>query len=565
MGGARRAVSRIGPADRLAGASYFDGADLETWWRAELVRRYKRKQALADRKTGGRLAAADLEMCRRDWAYWLANYGWIWAPKVEPAKCRDMPFVPWPSQVEAGDWILGRTAAGEVAAIPKSRELGLSYLCCNLIVWLALFEPGFQAHMGSRVEGLVDRKGDRNTLFAKVRQTLYRQPRHILEENGIESDHHLVIQLRRGSTITGEATHEDFGASGRNSVVFVDEMARISHRIAQGMWLALETVAASIWTIWNPGPKDHITHRLHHDEAERLPARMLHPMDWRANPTRPEDFVESLIKPRGRLTRAEAESAHCLRYGYVTTGRIFEVDWERTDFEYGDVDFSAIRHVACGSWDFGSGASLLVDIMGRLEYMRPDPVLWLDESLGWQGTSWRQAAADSHQAYQDRGHTERRFDTGDPAGAQRESDQASWEINLRAAGIPLECLPQAYNTREMLEWGIKETQSWLDDGRIRIHPRARLLRESVESWRRDLPEGQEVDFMSRAYVPPRKDRYSHAGQALVYLVMWAKRWCATTHAGSSRPQKEGDSRPRRQLSDQEFIQRTLSEWRRGMA
>jgi hypothetical protein len=544
-------------------AKHYDGQDLKLWRRSELERRFRRRQWLYDRKLGGRRQAADLEMCRRSWVYWTSNYAWIWAPKVLPPECREMPFVPWPAQVEAGDWILERTRLGEVAAIPKSRDLGISYLCCNLIVWMALFEPNFQALMGSRVEDLVDRKGDRDTLFAKVRKTLLNQPGHILEDGGIVHDKHLVIELRRGATITGQATHENFGASGRSSVVFIDEMARIPHRIAQSMWLALETVAASIWAIWNPGPKDHITYYLHNGEAERLPSRMLHPMDWRANPTRPDDFIESLITPRGRLSRPYVESAHCLRYGYVITGLIYAVDWERTLFEYAEADFTR-QHVCVGGWDFGTGESLLVNVLGRLEYMRPDPVLWIDECLQWGRATWRQAAIDSRQSYVERGHTANRVDWGDPAGKNAESDQSSWESNLRAAGIPLECLPGAFNTREALEMGYREVQIWIDEGRLRVHPRARALRTAMESWRRDLPEGVEVGQVSRTYVPPRKDEHSHAGQALAYLVMGAKRWLSTTHVGTSRPSGGEEKRGREQLSDSAYIDRMLKESRRRM-
>ena len=117
---------------------------------------------------------------------------------------------------------------------------------------------------------------------------------------------------------------------------------------------------------------------------------------------------------------------------------------------------------------------------------------------------------------------------GDPSGKSKESDQSCWESNLRSGGVPITCLPGYYQTRDGIEWMIKAVQVMLDNERIRIHQRCSYLWECIEHWRRDVPSGMEIDWVSRAYIQPRKDVYSHGANALMYLVAGANLAMQTT-------------------------------------
>ena len=77
--------------------------------------------------------------------------------------------------------------------------------------------------------------------------------------------------------------------------------------------------------------------------------------------------------------------------------------------------------------------------------------------------------------------------------------------------------------RDGEEWLIRLVQTMLDEGRIRIHRRCRYLWEVIETWQRDVPAGFEIDYLSRAYIPPKHDMYSHGGHALLYLAAGASK------------------------------------------
>ncbi len=196
---------------------------------------------------------------------------------------------------------------------------------------------------------------------------------------------------------------------------------------------------------------------------------------------------------------------------------------------------SGRRGTCYGGWDYGSGPSRLVCLMGLLEWGN-NPRLWVEWDLWWQQTAWQTAAADVREKlalYPGGG-----CHFGDPAGIQRESDQSSWEQNLRSGGVPLMRLHHTerprdgkryrWDTREGIEWMIKEVQLWLDDGRLIIHRRCKYLWSCLESWSWNIPQGAEVDELSRAYIGPRKDVYSHGANALMYLVAGVANVIATT-------------------------------------
>jgi hypothetical protein len=88
---------------------------------------------------------------------------------------------------------------------------------------------------------------------------------------------------------------------------------------------------------------------------------------------------------------------------------------------------------------------------------------------------------------------------------------------------------------------IKQVQLWLDDGRLLIHRRCQYLWSCLESWSWNIPEGAEVDELSRTYIGPRKDVYSHGSNALMYLVAGVSNVIVSTR----RREQEKDTRPTR--------------------
>mgnify|MGYP005726497523 CR=1 FL=1 len=140
-----------------------------------------------------------------------------------------LPLVLYPRQKELVTWIVERLARGEVGIVEKSRDMGATWIFIAVVLWLWFFRPGFKAAFGSRKEHYVDKAGDPDSIFEKIRLCLLRMPRDLLPK-GFHPDKdmtHLRIHNRSNdAVITGEAG-DSIGRGGRNTIYIVDEAAFI--------------------------------------------------------------------------------------------------------------------------------------------------------------------------------------------------------------------------------------------------------------------------------------------------------------------------------------------------
>ena len=87
-----------------------------------------------------------------------------------------MPFVPFPKQVDLVGFILGLMADEGDGLVEKSRDMGATWICCAVSVWLWLYKPGSSVGWGSRKEQLVDKLGDPDSIFEKIRMIVRNLP-----------------------------------------------------------------------------------------------------------------------------------------------------------------------------------------------------------------------------------------------------------------------------------------------------------------------------------------------------------------------------------------------------
>ncbi len=157
-----------------------------------------------------------------------------------PAAQMHVPFTLWPCQVEASEAIIDAISKGEDCVIRKSRDMGASWLLVGIAAWGWLFH-GWQSLLVSRVEDLVDRTGDPDTLFWKVDYLLASQPEWLLpatpkalEKGGELRQHMMLRHPTSGATIAGQASTEHIGRGGRRTLVIFDEFAALDH--ADAAW-----------------------------------------------------------------------------------------------------------------------------------------------------------------------------------------------------------------------------------------------------------------------------------------------------------------------------------------
>lgn len=137
-----------------------------------------------------------------------------------------MPLALFPRQRELLRFLDAKVAAREDGLVEKSRDIGFNWVVGAWAIHKWLFAPGFKTAFGSRKQDFVDRRGDPDSIFEKLRMVIGHLPGWMLPENfGDAHDNHMrLINPENGNVITGEAG-DDMGRGGRSSVYILDEFA----------------------------------------------------------------------------------------------------------------------------------------------------------------------------------------------------------------------------------------------------------------------------------------------------------------------------------------------------
>jgi hypothetical protein len=134
-------------------------------------------------------------------------------------------------QAQLVDFIMECLHDQENGLIDKSRDMGITWDCCSLSSWLWRFRSGSAIGWGSRKEQLVDKIGDPDSIFEKIRMTIKGWP-SFFWPRGFNPDEHMtymkIINPENGATITGEAG-DNIGRGGRKLIMFKDESAFYEH------------------------------------------------------------------------------------------------------------------------------------------------------------------------------------------------------------------------------------------------------------------------------------------------------------------------------------------------
>ena len=158
--------------------------------------------------------------------YWANNFVWTFDPR-EP-----VPFIPielFPKQEELLRWMQQCSDDEVDGIVEKSRDMGVTWMCCIFLVHNWLFTNGYKGGIGSRKEDLVDKADEPDCIFEKIRMIVKRLPRWMLPkgfQHNKHDRHMLITNPERGCTISGEAG-DNIGRGGRAKHYFIDEAAFI--------------------------------------------------------------------------------------------------------------------------------------------------------------------------------------------------------------------------------------------------------------------------------------------------------------------------------------------------
>lgn len=495
-------------------------------WLLECERRRRRLaqfEAVEDPADREELENLERQRCELSAQHFIENYVWIEDPhRTNPAEShmKEMPFVLWPAQVEALAEMKRALDDGVDLVITKGRKLGVSWLVQAFALWQFLFGYRFAMRCASRTQADVE-DFTPESLIGKFRFMIERLPGFLRPD--LRRDKMMHLEQWGGSRITGEATTRGLARGRRSALLMLDEFAHIEGPIQRRILTASETVAVSRFWVSTPnGPGNTFADVL---LGQASPRRRVLAMTWRDDPSRTEAWATAT---RDDLGVELFEQEHEGKVTKIAAGKIWQA--RRASVQYDDVDprfdpaWRKLQPLISG-WDFGSGPSLLAS-----PYAIYEPVadgrfrLWIDDELVWKSTSWRTAGADAIKKAKNYGWSWVAY--GDPSGIQVESDQESWESNLKAAGVPLFCLETKGGKfeREEIEQGFRRVQAMLDDGLLMIHVRCREVWMSVEHWRRAVKEGlseAEIEMLDKVYIGHDHGRFSHMGMALCYLARGA--------------------------------------------
>jgi phage terminase large subunit len=176
--------------------------------------------------------AADLAALRAYYANHPADFITDWGMTFDPRNPERglpamAPFILFPKQREAVEWLVARWKNREDGLVEKSRDMGVSWLCVAVAAWMWTFHPGVVVGFGSRKEDYVDRIGDPSSLFWKIRAFIRLLPPFFRPKDYNEDKHApfmRVLNPENGAAIIGEAG-SNIGRGARTSVYFKDESA----------------------------------------------------------------------------------------------------------------------------------------------------------------------------------------------------------------------------------------------------------------------------------------------------------------------------------------------------
>lgn len=216
----------------------------------------------------------------------IEDFGFTFDPRnVERGLPATVPFILFPRQVEFVEWVRDRWLSRQDGVAEKSRDMGVSWLCVAVSVWMWLFHAGVVVGFGSRKESYVDDLNNPNALFWKARSFVGLLPPELQPAGWDEKKHAPFMKItnpENGSVIIGEAG-DNIGRGGRTSIYFVDEAAFLEH--ADAIDAALSQTSNCKLYVSTPNGSGNPFYRKRH--SGKYPVFVF---DWKQDPRKDEEW-----------------------------------------------------------------------------------------------------------------------------------------------------------------------------------------------------------------------------------------------------------------------------------
>jgi hypothetical protein len=188
-------------------------------------------------------------------------------------------------------WLDEMVAAAREGLVEESRDIGWTWVAGGYAVHRWRFCPGFKTTFGSRIEDLVDQKGNPDSIFGKIRLLLDRLPHWMMPQgfNASEHDNHMrLLNPNNGNVISGEGG-KNMGRGGRSTLYIVDEGAHIDQADKVDAAI-IGNADTRIWASSANGSGNAFFRKRH---SGNIPVFQFH---WRDDPRKDEAWAEAKKK-----------------------------------------------------------------------------------------------------------------------------------------------------------------------------------------------------------------------------------------------------------------------------
>ena len=158
----------------------------------------------------------------------INDWGMTYDPRnADVGGSTKVPFLLFPKQREFVRWTVERWRGRRRGLAEKSRDMGVSWLSVATAAAIGLTHEAVTIGFGSRDEDSVDKIGDPDSLFWKLRFFLENLPPELTGGWRPKDGSHMRVTIPlTGSVIKGDAG-DNIGRGGRAAIYFVDEAASL--------------------------------------------------------------------------------------------------------------------------------------------------------------------------------------------------------------------------------------------------------------------------------------------------------------------------------------------------
>ena len=261
--------------------------------------------------------AATIKLINIDITAFFNLFLYTYDPRKKPS---EIPFILWPYQIDYVKQVNESIVKGENILTEKTRDMGATWMILGVFLyrWI-LFKENFL--IGSRKEELVDRIGDLDTLFERLRFMIRCLPRWFKDFYQINDKNQSYMKIYRqdGSSIVGESMNENFSRQGRYNAILLDEFAFVEN--AEMIWTACGDSAPCKVVVSTPHGNTNTFARLR--KSGLIKVSTLH---WKQHP-----FKNELWYSEQKKIRSEKDIAQELDINYsVSAGEAFYGGFLRT-------------------------------------------------------------------------------------------------------------------------------------------------------------------------------------------------------------------------------------------